>query len=164
MRRKRQEHLPDANRMLSLETEIMTKERPSSLYKRTLRQVDNSLFNAICDLLPYYGLLLRADPVLGAVCERLIQRWEDDRADVHFIYRAAWQCDHIQFQTIGEAAKVIAKERTFKRKGEQLCRDYSAHWDRLVAESSKLLERRARASVQLLGSLRDKLESSNPRQ
>lgn len=145
MHRKWDQDILAKNSLFAVEAAAMTKERPSSLYKRKLRQVDNALFNAICDLLPYYGLLLRADPILGATCERLIQRWEDDRADIRFIYRAAWQSDHVQFQTIGEAAKIIAHDRSFKRKGERLCLDYSAHWDRLVAASSQLLEKRAQA-------------------
>ena len=120
-------------------------EPHSVRWTRKLRQVDNALYNAICDLFPYYGMLLRADPVLGAICEMLILRWEEDRERVHFIYRSAWHKDHIQFTTIGTAADVIANERSFDRKGSLLCQDYSGHWARLVAESSKLLERRAEA-------------------
>lgn len=120
-------------------------EPHSVKWTRKLRQVDNALFNAIVDLIPYYGMLIRADPVLGAVCEQLILGWEEDRERIHFIYRAAWHKDHIQFQTIGAAADVIANERSFGRQGVLKCRDYSPHWDRLVAVSSALLDRRAKA-------------------
>lgn len=120
-------------------------EPHSQRWTRKIRQVDNALFNAIVDLLPYYAMLLRADPVLGAVCEQLILGWEADRERVHFIYKAAWRKDHIQFSTIGAAADLIANERSFGRNGVLKCRDYSHHWDRMAAESFKLLDRRARA-------------------
>lgn len=120
-------------------------EPHSVRWTRKLRQVDNALYNAICDLFPYYGMLLRADPVLGAVCEQLILGWEEDRERVRFIYRSAWHRDHIQFETIGSAADIIANERSFDRKGTLQCQAYSHHWARLAAESSKLLERRAAA-------------------
>jgi len=118
-------------------------EPHSVKWTRKLRQVDNAIFNAIVDLMPYYGMLLRADPVLGAICEQLILRWEEDRERIHFIYKAAWRKDHVQFDTIGAATEIIANERSFGKKGTRLCRDYSQHWDRLVGESFKLLERRA---------------------
>ena len=118
-------------------------EPHSVKWTRKLRQVDNAIFNAIVDLMPYYGMLLRADPVLGAVCEQLILGWEEDRERIHFIYKSAWRKDHVQFQTIGAATEIIATERNFGKKGKLLCRDYSQHWARLVVESSKLLERRA---------------------
>lgn len=120
-------------------------ESQSTIYRRRLRMVDHAIYNAIADLFPYYGLLIRADPVLGAVCERLILDWEESRRRLQFIYKAAWQADHEQFDTIGTAADLIAKSRTFGPTGGILCRDYSQHWEDLVRESYRLLEKRAEA-------------------
>lgn len=114
-------------------------------YRRKLRMVDNAIYNAITTLLPYYGLLRRADPLLGAVCEMMLLNWDKDRERLHFIYQAAWESDHAQFDTIGLITELIAKERTFGRRGKRLCREYGAHWDRLALESYGLLERRAEA-------------------
>lgn len=137
-------------------------EPHSVKWTRKLRMVDNTLYNAICELFPYYGVLLRADPVLGAVCEQLILGWEQDRERLHFIYQAAWHRTHAQFETIGSAAELIAKERPFTKKGPHLCRDYSQHWDRLVGESYKLLELRGKALRKLLDSRPGKPWTSTP--
>lgn len=151
-----------SNRLPAMEKEASMTEAHSSKYRRKLRMVDNAIFNAITTLFPYYGLLRRADPILGAVCEQLILRWEQDRERIYFIYLAAWETDHEQFSTIGAAAEIIAEERTFGKKGQRLCREYSQHWDRLVVESSRLLEQRAKALRKQLDSLPSKPENLTP--
>lgn len=134
-------------------------ESTSSKFRRYLRMVDNSIYNAIADLFPYYAVLVHADPVLGAMCESLILGWEDDRRHLHDVYMLAWEQDHEQFSTIGEAARLVQKERNWRERSKRHCQDYSRHWDRLVRESSRLLEKRAEALQQLSDSHRRKPKS-----
>lgn len=123
-------------------------ESASTIYRRRLRMVDNAIYNAIADLFPYYCLLMRADPVLAASCERLMLEWETSRETLHKVYILAWEQDHPQFSTIGSAAELIQSERHRTRTGGYGCPDYSQLWGAMVAESYKLLEKRAAALQQ----------------
>ena len=125
-------------------------------YRSHLRMIDNSLFNAAADLHMYFCVLLRADPILAGAAEAVILELEDLREVVHQIYQAAWYDDHAQFDTIGEAAKLCAKDREALKGESEICRVYSKLWDRSASESLRLLEKRAAALGRQSGSLRSR--------
>jgi hypothetical protein len=141
----------------------MTKmpESASTRYRRRLRMVDNAILNAIADLYPYYCVVLHADPILGAACEHVILDLERLRETMHKIYVLAWEQDHEQFKTIGDAAEIIQQKRYEERLGGRLCRDFSSLWAHSVKESSKLLEQRAEALRKQLALRQSKRETSN---
>jgi len=110
-----------------------------------LKQADNSIYNAIAELYGYYCVLMRADPILAAALERTIGEMDDCRETIHLVHVIAWDVDDEQFNSIGEAHKLILETRNeIFRKGK-LCRAYSQLWDPSVVASSRLLERRAAA-------------------
>jgi hypothetical protein len=118
--------------------------------------IDNSMFNAAADLHTYFCVLLRADPILAGAAEAVILELEDLREVVHQIYQAAWYDDHEQFDTIGEAARLCAKDRVSLKGESEICRVYSKLWDRSANESLRLLEKRAAALQKQSGSLRSR--------
>lgn len=89
---------------------------------------------------------MQADPILGAAAESLILQWEEDREHIRQIYVCAWEQSHGQFDTIGEASKLVQEAHRTIAKGKPVCQDYLALWDRLARESLKLLEKRGLAS------------------
>lgn len=141
---------------------ISMPESMSTIYRRRLRMVDNAILNAIADLYPYYCILLHADPILGAACERVMLDLEDLRETMHKIYVLAWEQDHEQFKTIGEAAKIIQQKRHEERPGGKQCQDFSNLWAHSVAESYKLLEQRAEAFRKQSALHQSRRKTSNP--
>ena len=127
-------------------------ESQSNLYRRMMKQADNSIYNATAELYGYYCVLMRADPILAAALEKCIGDLDDCRKQIRLVHRLAWEADDEQFNSIGEALKLILETRSEIFGKGRLCQDFSQLWEASVPASSRLLERRAAALRRRSGS------------
>jgi len=115
--------------------------------KRHLRQCDNSLVNSMDELFHYHYLMLRADVALAAAIEMMLLDLAATRQHLADLYLAAWEVDAPWRDKIHLVEPMILEARKDVLGRKFLCQVYSSVWGRSPKELSRLLEKRAEASL-----------------
>lgn len=115
--------------------------------KRKLQQIDNALYAATAYLYEYEYLLLRSDLNLANIVERMMMEIDETRHKLHLLYQACWCTDHETFDTVGDVPELIAQARQDVLKRSGVCQEFLSALGASDVISSRLLERRAEASL-----------------